>query len=124
MSRDVKVWTNKGRGVPLSASSVVSSFCFFNDLLMVHWKREVVDGGALEEPMAKLLSVVRWPSIGGGELYLRRRMTVLREQLRCGGRSRQWSGSSEAQDGVVGVVLVQRMSASVSWSQLWLGFSY
>ena len=29
------------------------------------------------------------------------------EQLRCGGRLRQWSRSSEAQDGVVGVVLVR-----------------
>ena len=25
------------------------------------------DGAALDEPMAKLLSVVRWPSVGGGE---------------------------------------------------------
>ena len=65
---------NKGRGVPLSAGSAVSSFCFSDDLLVVRWKREVVeDGGALDEPMAKLLSVVRWPSVGGGEPDLRRR---------------------------------------------------
>ena len=63
-----KICTNKGRGVPFSAGSVVSSFCFSNDLLVVRWKREVVeDGGALDEPMAKLLSVVRWSSVGGGE---------------------------------------------------------
>ena len=37
---------------------------------------------------------------------------------------RQWSGSSEVQDGVVGVVLVRRTSASASWRQLCLGFSY
>ena len=68
---------NKGRGVSLSASSVVSSFCFSNDLLVVHWKREVVeDGGDLDEPMAKLLRVVRWPSVGGGEPDPRRRTTV------------------------------------------------
>ena len=60
---------NKGRGGPLSAGSVVSSYCFSNDLLVVHWKREVVeDGAALDEPMAKLLSVVRWPSVSGREL--------------------------------------------------------
>ena len=35
---------------------------------------------------------------------------------------RQWSDSSEAQDGVVGVVLVRRTSASASWRQLCLGF--
>ena len=36
---------------------------------------------------------------------------------------RQWSGSSEAQDDVVRVVLVRRTSASASWRQLCLGFS-
>ena len=36
---------------------------------------------------------------------------------------RQWSRSSEAQDDVVGVVLVWRTSASASWRQLCLGFS-
>ena len=65
---------NKGRGVSLSASSVVSSFCFSNDLLVVRWKQDIVeDGGALGEPMAKLLSVVWRPSVGGGEEDLRRR---------------------------------------------------
>ena len=59
---------NMGRGVPLSAGSVVSSFCFSDDLLVVRRKPEVVeDGAALDEPMVKLLSVVRWPSVGGGE---------------------------------------------------------
>ena len=68
---------NKGRGVPLSAGSVVSSFYFSNDLLMVRLKREVMeDGAALDEPMAKLLSVVRWPSVGGGEADPRRRTTA------------------------------------------------
>ena len=68
---------NKLRGVPLSASSDVSSFCFSNDLLVVRWKQDVVeDGGALDEPMAKLLSVVRWPSVGSGEPDTRRRTTA------------------------------------------------
>ena len=68
---------NKGKGVPLSAGSVVSSLCFSNDLLVVRWKPEVVeDGAALDEPTAKLLSVVRWPSVGGGEADPRRRMMV------------------------------------------------
>ena len=67
---------NKGRGVPLSADSVVS-FCFSDDLLVVRRKPEVVeDGAALDEPMAKLLSVVRWPSIDGGEADPRRRTTA------------------------------------------------
>ena len=68
---------NKGSGVPLSAGSVVSSFCFSDDLLVVHRKPEVVeDGAALDEPMAKLLSVVQWPSVGGGEADPRQQMTV------------------------------------------------
>ena len=68
---------NKGRGVPLSAGSVVSSFSFSNDLLVVRWKREVVeDGRALDEPMAKLLSVVRWSSVDGREANPRQRTTV------------------------------------------------
>ena len=68
---------NKGRGVPLSAGSVVSSFDFPDDLLVVRRKPEVVeDGAALDEPMAKLLSVVRWPSVGGREADPRRRTTV------------------------------------------------
>ena len=68
---------NKGRGVPLSAGSVVSSFCFSDDLLVVRWKPEVVqDDAALDEPMAKLLSVVRWPSVGGGEADPRQRTTA------------------------------------------------
>ena len=68
---------NKGRGVPLSVGSVVSSFCFYDDLLVVRRKPEVVeDGAALDEPMAKLLSVVRWPSVGGGEEDPRRRTTA------------------------------------------------
>ena len=50
---------------------------FSNDLLVVRWKPEVVeDDGALDEPMAKLLSVVRWPSIGGGEPDPRWRTTA------------------------------------------------
>ena len=50
---------------------------FSDDLLVVRRKPEVVeDGAALDEPMAKLLSVVRWPSVGGGEADLRRRTTV------------------------------------------------
>ena len=55
----------------------MSSFCFSNDLLVVRWKREVVeDDAALDEPMAKLLSVVRWPSVAGGEADPRRRTTA------------------------------------------------
>ena len=51
----------------------MSSFCFFEDLLVVRWEQDVVeDGGALDDPMAKLLSVVRWPSVSGGEADLRR----------------------------------------------------
>ena len=38
---------NKGRGVPLCASSAVSTFYFSNDILVVRWKREVVEDGGL-----------------------------------------------------------------------------
>ena len=55
----------------------MSSFCFSDDLLVVRRKPEVVeDGAALDEPMAKLLSVVRWPFVGGGEADPRRRTTA------------------------------------------------
>ena len=36
----------------------------------------VEDGAALDEPMAKLLSVVRWPSVGDGDPDPRRRTTT------------------------------------------------
>ena len=48
-----------GRGVPLSAGGVVSSFCFSDDLVVVRRKPEVVeDSAALDEPMAKFFNVV------------------------------------------------------------------
>ena len=66
----------KGRGVPLSAGSAVSSFCFSDDLV-VRQKPEVVeDGATLDEPMDKLLSVVQWWSVGGREEDPRRRTTA------------------------------------------------
>ena len=50
---------------------------FSDDLLVVRRKPEVVeDGAALDEPMAKLLSVVRWPSVGGWEAEPRRQTTA------------------------------------------------
>ena len=50
---------------------------FSDDLLVVRPKPEVVeDDAALDEPMAMLLSVVRWPSVGGGEADPRRRTTA------------------------------------------------
>ena len=85
----------------------MSSFCFSDDLVVRRKPEVVEDGAALDEPMAKLLSVVRWSSVGGGEADPRRRTTALREQLRCGGRLRQWSHSSEAQDGVVELARVR-----------------
>ena len=45
----------------------------------------VEDGGAFSEPMAKLLRVLRWPSVGGGEADPRQRTMASGEQLRCGG---------------------------------------
>ena len=45
--------------------------------LVVRRKPEVVeDSAALDEPMAKLLSVVRWPSVDGGKADPRRRTTA------------------------------------------------
>ena len=86
----------------------MSSFCFSNDLLVVRWKQEVVeDGGALDEPMAKLLSVVRWPSVGSGNHI------PVSERRRSG-------NSSGAVDGCdSGAAAVRRRTACSKW--FWYG---
>ena len=55
------MWKSGGR-------SCVLLLFFFDDLLLaVRWKQDVVeDDGALDEPVVKMLSVVRWPSIDHG----------------------------------------------------------
>ena len=78
----------------------MSSFCDSKDLLVVRWRREVMeDGGGLDEPMAKLSSVVRWPSVGGGK------------QIRGGEqrRSRNISGAVDGCDS--GAATVRRRTA-------------
>ena len=67
---------NKGRGVPLSTGSDVSSFCFSDDIVVQRKQEVVEDGATLDVPMAKLLSVVRWLSAGGEEADPRRRTTA------------------------------------------------
>ena len=67
---------NKGRGVPFSVASVVSSICC-GDLLIFAGGTDVLEeGAALEEPMAKLLTVLPWPYVGKGEADPRRRRTA------------------------------------------------
>ena len=58
--------------------------------------------------MAKLLILLPWPYISGGEADPRRRRAAYQEQLRCSGRWRSWSGSGEAQDGVVELARVRK----------------
>ena len=59
---------------------------------------DVLEGAGLDEPMAKLLTVLPWPYVGGGEADPRRR---------CGGGWRSWSGSGEVQDGIVELARVR-----------------
>ena len=69
----------------------------------------------MDEPMAKLLTVLPWPYVGGGEADSRRQRMALQEQLRCDGGWRSWSGSGEARDGVVELALVR-----TAWPRLQL----
>ena len=62
---------NKGRGVPLSVASVVTPTCRA-DLLVFTEENDVLEGACLDEPMAKLLTVLPWPYVGGGEADPRR----------------------------------------------------
>ena len=63
---------NKGRGVPLSVASVVS-ICR-SDLLVFPGGTDVLENrGSLDKLMAKLLTVLPWPYVGGGEADPRRR---------------------------------------------------
>ena len=67
---------NKGRGVPSLIVGVVTSTCRA-DLLLFAGETDVLEEGAgLDEPMAKLLTVLPWPYVGGGEADPRRRRTA------------------------------------------------
>ena len=84
------------------------SFICRDDVLHFAGGTDVLEeGAALDEPMAKLLTVLPWPYVGEGEADPRRRRTTWEEQLRCGGRWRSWSGSGEVQDSVVELARVQ-----------------
>ena len=85
-----KICMNKGRGVPFSVAGVVTSTSRA-DFLLFTGETNVLDGATLDELMAKLLSVVWWPSVGGGEEDLRRRKTVWRPDPYCGGPFCRWS---------------------------------
>ena len=55
---------------------MVSSRCR-GDFIGFTWGTDVLEeGGALDEPMAKLLTVLPWPYVGGGEADPRRRRTA------------------------------------------------
>ena len=73
------------------------------------------DGGALDEPMAKLLTVLRWPSVGRGE-------ADPRGEGRCSGNN-----SGAVDGGEVGAAAVRRRTAWLNWlgyGRLGLGFNY
>ena len=69
----------------------------------------------MDEPMAKLLTVLPWPYVGGGEADPRQQRTA----------SRNSSGAVEG--GEVGAAAVRRRTAWLNWlgyRQLGLGFNY
>ena len=57
---------NKGKGVPFSIAGVVTSTSRA-DFLLFTGETDVLEGAGLDEPMAKLLTVLAWPYVGGGE---------------------------------------------------------
>ena len=67
---------NKGRGIPFTVASVVSARYRGDVLLFTRVTVVLEEGRALDEPMAKLLIVLPWPYIGGGEADPRRRRMV------------------------------------------------
>ena len=95
-------------------AGVVASTCRA-DLLLFARETNVLESAGLDEPMAKLLTVLLWPYVGGGEADPRRRRTAWQEELRCGGGGRSWSGNGEAQNGVVELARVQ-----TAWPRLQL----
>ena len=57
-------------------AGVVASTCRA-DLLLFSEETDVLEEGAgLDEPMAKLLTVLPWPYVGGGEADPRRQRTA------------------------------------------------
>ena len=64
---------NKGRGVPFPVPSVVSSICRGDFLLFAGGTDVLEEGAGLEEPMAKLFTVLLWPYLSGGEADPRQR---------------------------------------------------
>ena len=65
------------------------------------------EGAGLDEPMAKLSTVLPWLYVGGGEADPRQRRTASQEQLRCDGWWQSCSGSGEVHDGVVKLARVR-----------------
>ena len=54
----------------------VVSFTCRSDLLLFTRETDVLEGAGLEEPMAKLLTVLPWPYVDGGEADPRRQRTA------------------------------------------------
>ena len=90
----------------------MSSRCRGNFLVFTG-ETDVLEGAGLDEPMAKLLTVLPWQYVGGGE---------------AGGegrRSRNNSGAVEG--GEVGAAAVRRRMAWLNWlgyGRLGLSFNY
>ena len=66
---------NKGRGVPFSVAGVVTPTCRA-DLIVFTGETDVLEGADLDEPMAKLLTVLPWSYVGRGEGDPRQRRTA------------------------------------------------
>ena len=67
---------NKGRGIPFPIASVVS-FGYHADVILFTGVTDVLEeGGSFDEPMAKLFTVLWWPSVGRGEVDPRWRRTA------------------------------------------------
>ena len=105
---------NKGRGVPFSVIGVVTSTCRA-DLLIFTGETDVLEGAGLDEPMAKLLTVLPWLYVGGGK------------QIRGSEGRRSRNNSSAVEGGEVGAAAVRRRTMWLNWlgyGRLSLGFNY
>ena len=93
---------------------MVTSTCCA-DLLLFTGETDVLEGAGLDEPMAKLLSVVQWP------------LSAARKQIQGGEQRRSRNSSGAVEGGEVGAAAVRCRTAWLNWlgyGWLGLGFNY
>ena len=93
---------------------MVTSTCCA-DLLLFTRETDVLEGAGLDEPMDKLLTMLSWPYIGGGE------------EIRGGEGRRSRTNSGAVDSGEVGAAAVRHRTAWLNWlgyGRLGLGFNY